>query len=142
MSKNERQRMTRQRQIILEELRSTRSHPTADEVYAMVRQRLPRISMGTVYRNLELLEENGVIHRLETSGGPMRFDGDTADHYHIRCLGCHKVADIPIKPFAQLEQGCEHATDYQVVGHRLEFVGLCPQCREKQTSKSDDETCS
>ena len=75
MLSNPKSRMTHQRRIILEELRNTRSHPTADEVYEIVRKRIPKISLGTVYRNLELLSESGVIQKLEIGGTQKRFDG-------------------------------------------------------------------
>jgi Fur family ferric uptake transcriptional regulator len=72
--------MTRQRRVILEELRKVDTHPSADEVYEMVRKRLPRISLGTIYRNLEILSETGEIQRLETGSHLKRFDGRADDH--------------------------------------------------------------
>jgi Fe2+ or Zn2+ uptake regulation protein len=122
-------RMTRQRQVILEELRRTCSHPGADEVYTMVRKRLPRISLGTVYRNLEVLSSQGEIQKIEIGGSLKRFDGNITPHYHIRCLSCQKVVDAPLKPLANVENLLDGKTDFQITGHRVEFVGLCPQCR-------------
>ena len=69
-------------------------HPTADEVYQVVRKRLPRISLGTVYRNLDVLSESGEISRLDRCGAQYRFDGDLEQHYHIRCSSCGRVDDI------------------------------------------------
>ena len=69
-------RKTKQREVIVEELTRLRTHPSADELYAIVKKRLPRISLGTVYRNLDLLSREGVVHRLEVGGSQMRFDGD------------------------------------------------------------------
>lgn len=119
---------TCQRRVILEELRKVTSHPTADEVYEMVRQRLPRISLGTVYRNLEMLSERGVIQRLP-GGTKMRFDGNAQQHYHIRCVNCDRVDDVPFEPLTHLEKELRPATDYEILGHRVEFFGLCPRCR-------------
>ncbi|MDR2745258.1 MAG: transcriptional repressor, partial [Desulfovibrio sp.] len=76
--------MTRQRSVILEELRKVDTHPTADELYTIVRVRLPHISLGTVYRNLEYLVAAGEIARLESAGTSMRFDGDVSGHQHVR----------------------------------------------------------
>ena len=87
-------RMTRQRMVILEELKKVRTHPTADELYAMVRARLPRISLGTVYRNLDFLAETGEILKLEAAGSIRRFDGDIRPHQHIRCTNCGRVGDV------------------------------------------------
>ena len=81
-------RMTRQRAVILEELRKVKTHPTADELYSIVRERLPRISLGTVYRNLDFLADTGEIRRLEAAGTTKRFDGDISWHQHVRCIHC------------------------------------------------------
>lgn len=125
-------RLTRQRKIILDELRSVTSHPTASEIYDMVRRRLPRISLGTVYRNLELLCEHGLIRKLELVGTQRRFDRITKNHYHVRCLRCGQVDDAPVEPVAALENKLRAVSDYEIVGHRLEFVGLCPKCKRNQ----------
>jgi Fur family ferric uptake transcriptional regulator len=120
--------MTRQRQIILEELQTVDSHPSADEVYEMVRKRMPRISLGTVYRNLEILSELGEIQKLELGGDLKRFDRKPNKHYHIRCINCGRVDDAPIAPLNQVEDELYGATVYTIIGHRLEFEGLCPGC--------------
>jgi len=125
-------RMTRQRRIILEELGKTLSHPTADEVYGMVRKRLPRISLGTVYRNLEVLSAHGMVRKLELAGSQRRYDGDPENHYHARCLSCGRVEDVPIKPIATLDVALEGWSEYEIVGHRLEFIGLCPDCKKQE----------
>ena len=127
-------RMTRQRKIILEELRKVRTHPGADEIYTMVRRRLPRISLGTVYRNLEILSELGEIQKLEMGGTLKRFDGFAEPHYHIRCTGCGRVVDAPIVPLAKVESELDGKTDFKIFGHRLEFIGLCPDCTRRQSS--------
>ena len=127
--------MTRQRKVILEELRKQNIHPTADALYAMVRKRLPRISLGTVYRNLEILTALGEIQTLEMSGSQKRYDGVPNKHYHIRCMHCGRVDDAPIAPLNQLENELYGATVYTIMGHRLEFMGLCPDCSK------DEEAC-
>ncbi len=121
-------RMTRQRKIILEELRRVNNHPSAEEIYDRVRAHLPRISLGTVYRNLEVLSELGEIQKLEYAGSINRFDGDPKKHYHIRCMDCGRVDDAPIAPLNQIENNLYDATVFTIVGHRLEFIGFCPQC--------------
>ena len=123
--------MTRQRKVILEELRCVTTHPSADEIYEMVRKRLPRISLGTVYRNLEILSQLGEIQRLELGGTLKRFDGNPKDHYHVRCLGCFRIDDAALDPLVDIEKGVRGATDYKILGHRLEFLGLCPNCIDK-----------
>ncbi|MDO9584166.1 MAG: transcriptional repressor [Desulfomicrobium sp.] len=120
-------RLTNQRRMILEELKSVTTHPTADEIYGMVRQKLPRISLGTVYRNLEVLSSLGLVRKLENAAGQKRFDGDVSPHHHIRCDTCGKVGDIFDAPdISGIEQGV--STDFQITGLSLEFSGICPQC--------------
>jgi len=124
-------RLTTQRQIILEELSKVKTHPTASELYDMVRKRLPRIGLGTVYRNLELMAENGMILKLEVGGTQKRFDATTDTHYHIRCSGCGKVDDIDTPVMDDLVREAAEATSYEVLGHHVEFSGLCPACLKK-----------
>ncbi len=126
-------RITKQRQVILEELRKLNTHPSADEIYKVVRRRLPRISLGTVYRNLEVLSALGKIQKLELSGSLKRFDWNTNKHYHIRCVRCNRVDDAPIAPLNQLENDLYKATVFEIIGHNLEFIGLCPECSKKNS---------
>lgn len=121
-------RLTTQRQIILEELGKVTSHPTANEVYDMVRKRLPRIGLGTVYRNLELMAETGIILKLEVGGTQKRFDATVDPHYHIRCLSCGKVDDIEIPVMAEIDKTAADISKYQVLGHHIEFSGICHEC--------------
>lgn len=121
-------RMTQQRRVILDELKAVTSHPTADELYQRVRRRLPRVSLGTVYRNLEILAHSGKIQRIGAGGTQRRFDATTALHYHIRCTECGRVADLALEAFAHLEQDAARATDFVITGHWVEFQGICPQC--------------
>jgi Fur family ferric uptake transcriptional regulator len=121
--------MTRQRMVILEELRNVDTHPSADEVYAMVRKRLPRVSLGTIYRNLEILSKSGEIRRIDSGGNLKRFDGNADGHYHIRCLQCDRLVDAFIEPGLDIDKQLKGNTDFVVFGHRLEFVGLCPHCQ-------------
>jgi Fur family ferric uptake transcriptional regulator len=129
--KEKKLRMTQQRMVILEELRKVHTHPSADEIYEMVRLRLPRISLGTIYRNLEILCELGEIQKLELSGSLKRYDWNPQKHYHIRCLRCNRVDDAPIAPLQQLENDLYEATVFEIIGHNLEFTGLCPECSKK-----------
>ena len=134
MQKHPNLRMTRQRQVILEELRKVNTHPSADEVYEMVRKRLPRISLGTVYRNLEVLSESGQIKKLEPRT-LKRFDGNSSEHFHIRCIRCDRIADVPMPIDFEIDLADMTPIEYEILGHRLEFFGLCPYC--SNSSKTD-----
>jgi len=134
LPKHQTHRMTRQRELILEEIRRSKAHPSADEVYLMVRKRLPRISLGTVYRNLEILCELGEIRKLDLGVDFKRYDWDPKMHYHIRCLECGQVDNAPIAPLHSVEDELHQATVYTIIGHKLIFEGLCPACSQKVAS--------
>jgi Fur family ferric uptake transcriptional regulator len=120
--------MTRQRRLILSELQATAGHPTADDVYQAVREQLPRISLGTVYRNLEVLAECGAIRRIE--GGPQRrYDADLDEHVHIRCRRCGRVDDVSVSEIPPAEDLLQDAGGYEVLGYRIEYDGTCPACQ-------------
>lgn len=119
-------RHSRQRQAVLDAVR-TCDHPTADDVCETVRKSLPRVSLGTVYRNLELLASCGMIRRLPQAGQPTRFDADCGVHYHIRCRECGRVDDLPAGPVWDQIQSLS-SKGYRDIEHHLELIGLCPHC--------------
>ena len=125
-------RLTTQRQIILEELEKVTSHPTANEVYDMVRKRLPRIGLGTVYRNLELMADAGIILKIEVGGTQKRFDAVTVPHYHIRCISCGKVDDLELPVLTDINRTAADISQYQVLGHHIEFSGVCSICNSPE----------
>ena len=139
-------RNTRQRQVILDELRGITSHPTAADLYQMVRQYLPKISLGTVYRNLELLAEIGEIQKVEIAGLEARFDGNASVHHHVRCESCGKVDDLDEVPGGLgdfvASSRFSHPNGYEILGYHLVFSGRCPACRKPggaATSESESQ---
>lgn len=124
-------RLSKQRKVILEELQKVTCHPTADEVYDMVRKIIPRISLGTVYRNLEFLSSQGLILKLGGPGEQKRFDGTAEPHPHIRCEICTAVADVECDiVIPQLPEA--YAAGYKILNTNVEFVGICPKCQKEQ----------
>ena len=122
-------RMTRQRKLILETLQRLKTHPTADEVFGIVRRKLPRISLGTVYRNLELLNEQGLIRKLETAGKQKRFDGDISRHDHIKCVKCGRIDDLHTR-LPRIEPEQVEDTAYEILDCNVEMLGICPKCQQ------------
>lgn len=135
MHKNSKIRMTKQRQVILEELCKVTTHPTADEMYQMIRKRLPKISLGTVYRNLEILSELGMVLKLDVGGTQKRFDGHVENHYHVRCTECGCVGDLHMSTDHEIEQQAQTLTDFEIKRHSLEFIGVCPECCDAKKRK-------
>jgi Fur family transcriptional regulator, ferric uptake regulator len=127
------QRITKQKLIIIDELRKVRSHPTAYDVYTMVRKALPNISLGTIYRNLETLSDNGDIQRLAFHSGKRRYDGNPNNHPHICCKVCGRVDDLPEnsgineKIIPSLNDVC----GYKITDYSIELFGICSDCRKK-----------
>lgn len=122
-------RMTRQRAIVLEELSRTSEHPKADEIYQLVRRRLPHISFGTVYRCLKLLQELGFVRELHFGKSFSRFDARAENHQHFTCIECGKVMDVD-EPLAVATGGVEiGGKKIKITDYRLEFYGQCRECQ-------------
>lgn len=124
-------RMTKQRQAILDVLRSTTSHPTADWIYEEVRKIIPNISLGTIYRNLGILKNMGEIMELDFGSTYSRYDGNPKNHYHFCCQKCGKVFDLDLPILSSLEDEVTTMYGYKVQHHRLELYGTCLKCQDK-----------
>lgn len=133
-------RLTGPRRVVLEVVRGTDSHPTAERVHEMVRRRLPRVSLGTVYRNLRLLVAQGLVNELR--GPHARFDGNVSDHHHFTCLGCGRIADVAgtmTEPHSRaLCLRVAAQSGLSVSHHRIDFYGRCPDCREEGSGGRDE----
>lgn len=128
-----RTRNTRQRKLIIAELQDTKSHPAAEWIYQRVKARMPRISLGTVYRNLAVLKEQKIIQELPRVGSQSRYDGNPKPHYHFICLECDGIEDIeaPFLDKVNIEISGK-LTEHEVHGYFAEFYGLCPQCQKSK----------
>jgi Fe2+ or Zn2+ uptake regulation protein len=120
-------RLTRQRLAIIEALRSTTHHPDAQWVHDQVRTTLPRVSLGTIYRNLDFLRRQGLILQIATKDSAARFDGNVRMHGHIACTRCDRIDDVPL-PRAVTELRDLGPAGYNAVEVKLEFEGVCPAC--------------
>ena len=110
----------------MDELRKLNTHPTADELYHIVRKRLPRISLGTVYRNLEYLAQSKAILKLNINDNIKRFDGCLAEHHHATCLACGRILDIPAQDVPDL---APKLPAFTVTAANVFFEGYCAGCR-------------
>ena len=122
-------RYSKQREAIRTYLLSTKSHPTAEAVYYNIKNEYPKISLGTVYRNLNLLVEQGQALRLDCGDGVDHFDGDTRPHYHFSCQKCGCVMDLEMDPIDHIDQIAGAGFDGEIQGHQVLFYGLCQKCK-------------
>ena len=121
----------RKRDAILSCLRQTTEHPSADWVYAKLKPEIPDLALGTVYRNLTLFKDQGLIASLGTVGGVERFDGNTTPHVHFICTNCHRVLDLhQIQVPAELNASAGRASGGVVESCQLTFRGRCSGCKE------------
>jgi Fur family transcriptional regulator, ferric uptake regulator len=125
------QRITKQRKLILEELQKLKTHPTAQEIFDLVKDKMPGINLATVYRTLDALERNGLILKLYAKKGEKaRYDGYTGQHCHLVCKGCSGVMDIfDLK--LDYSSGELESSGFKVIPAHLELPGFCKECQEK-----------
>lgn len=125
-------RRTRQREVISRVVCRSECHPSADYVYEQVRRQLPGVSLGTVYRNLKLMAEQGELQVLDGPGGTKRYDACTESHYHFVCEGCGRIVDLELELEADLDSLVAERTGFEVRRHTLVFRGLCSACWSKE----------
>ena len=124
-------RFSKQRDCIMRVLSITTSHPTANWIYNKVREEIPNISLGTVYRNLSVLSGDGDILRLTVGDGTEHYDACTTPHYHLCCKNCGGVYDIKINYLDDLDKKAEKSSDIEIDCHRVMFYGTCSQCKSE-----------
>ncbi len=127
---------SKQRERILEVLKETKAHPTADWVYQRLKPEMPNLSLGTVYRNLNLLADQGKIQRMPIGSNSDRFDGDTSGHYHLVCEECGSVQDLGLPSFTEIDKLALKHTKFKIMRHHLQFYGICENCQNKNKNQS------
>ncbi|MBQ8895680.1 MAG: transcriptional repressor [Clostridia bacterium] len=124
------ERQTKQKAVILSAVQGTKTHPTAEQVYEMIRDEMPNVSLGTVYRNLNRLAEIGTIRRISVINSPDKFDGDLTPHHHISCTQCGKFCDFFDAEYNEsLDRFIEAKTSFRIAKHETVFYGVCPECK-------------
>jgi Fe2+ or Zn2+ uptake regulation protein len=121
--------LTPQRAAVYEYLSDVDHHPTAEDVFLAVKPRLPRISLATVYKNLEALVECGLVSKLTYGDAAARYDIRTDHHYHTHCLECGKIWDLDAREGSELLARIKPQAGFQVKDYRLELLGHCRECR-------------
>ncbi|HPQ47710.1 MAG TPA: transcriptional repressor [Clostridia bacterium] len=123
MDTNKTFRHSRQRERILDYVKEAKNHPTADMIYEKMRKEFPSISLGTVYRNLQMLSSNGTIHKITTDSGADRFDGDIRTHSHFRCDECGKIYDMEYVVSPDFPR-----TEHHITSQMINYRGICIDC--------------
>lgn len=124
--------LTSQRRAVLEALKASKGHPSAEDVYLLVKKKNPRVALGTVYQALSVLEEIGVIDSKHWSESPTRYDLNLEEHLDIRCRRCGQVSEVPNVGLGDLESDIRRNTSYEVTRTMLVVEGVCPGCRGKE----------
>ena len=120
---------SKQRFAIMDVLRNTKCHPTAEWVYEEVRKKIPNISLGTVYRNLSKLSDDKSIVKLNIGTSSEHFDGNTIPHYHVSCVECGKIFDIEELPEFNMNKWASEKFNGEIIEHRTVFTGICSECK-------------
>ena len=122
---------SRQRDRILDLLKSTGEHPTADWIYRVLKKEFPHLSMGTVYRNLTVLAEQDLIRKIDFGSTFDRFDANIGPHYHFVCEKCDAIIDLELPIDAALNERVNITTPFTATRHRIEFYGICDACKRE-----------
>ncbi len=123
-------RLTPQRRAICRYLAHTDTHPTAQQIFAAVKPEFPSLSLATVYNTLDALVRLGAVHALGGAGdGAIHYDADLRPHVNLACLQCHRMVDLPCEAVADLNRRVTAESGYRILGARLVYYGLCPDCQ-------------
>jgi len=133
-------RVTPQRLAILRELADTTSHPSVEKVYAAVKPTFPTTSLATVYKTVALLKELGEAVEIGFGDGSNRYDVRMPEpHPHIVCMQCRRIIDADLEPLSHLAESLAQSTGFQILSHRVDFYGLCPECQKTANHRSGAE---
>jgi Fur family peroxide stress response transcriptional regulator len=128
--KSDEQRLTPQRQAVLEAVRKGAHHPNASEIFAAARRRLPAISFATVYNSLRYLREAGLVREIRFGAGASRYDRETERHDHAICTSCGRLVDFDLPATAELMRAAARQSRFKPESIHLTLAGLCPACRK------------
>lgn len=124
-------RNTIQKDLVRNAVFEMKRHVTANEVYAFIKKMYPTIGKGTIYRNLEILVEEGALRKVEVLDGPNRFDFTLENHYHVMCVRCGEISDVDMDEIPDLLERIHDNHGIEYLDYDISFKGICPQCSEK-----------
>ena len=124
-------RFSKQRQIIYDTIKSNPVHPTADYIYSILKKDYPDLSLGTVYRNLNVLTEAGLIIKITSDSESEHYDGKVDNHYHLMCESCHNIYDVEVPYLERIEEEAQKNSCHTINKHHLVFYGICEKCKNQ-----------
>lgn len=133
---------SKQRDAIYEFLKGRKDHPTADAVYMGVREKYPNISLGTVYRNLMLLRDTGMLQTVDVGDGVIHFDADTSEHNHFVCVRCGCVQDLSMDSIDGVIDIAARNFSGKITGYSAYFYGLCSKCLQEENGIPSENSAS
>lgn len=122
------QKFSKQRELIKDAVLGTKAHPTASDVYLSLKDSCPNISLATVYRNLNILSDSGIINKISVPNEGDRFDGQIGEHYHIICDTCGRIYDVDLPHAFDIDKRISDQTGFWVKSHQLIVRGICKNC--------------
>lgn len=125
---------THQRQVLFEAMQGMTGHPSPEEIYARVRRRIPSISLATVYKNLHLFVESGIVGEVSLHHGSLRIETNRIAHHHLICRRCKSITDLEEKSFKLKMEPDRVSSAFQIERYSIEVIGLCPSCRKASTA--------
>lgn len=125
-------RNTIQKELVLNAVRTMKSHVTAEEVYNFIIRDHPSVSKGTVYRNLNILTEEGEVKKVEIPNASDRFDFTLTEHYHVKCVCCGNIFDVDMEAVPDLKMHISDSHGIRFLGYDILFRGICPNCQFEQ----------
>ena len=123
-------KVTPQRLAVYEVLSNTKEHPNAEMIFSSLQATYPTMSLATVYKTIDILNEIGLVQILNAGEDSFRYDADTSEHAHVRCVDCGKVEDLYDLDVEKFNKGIEKNTHYKLVGQQFYFYGVCPDCQK------------
>ncbi|MDE1155508.1 MAG: Fur family transcriptional regulator [Acidobacteriaceae bacterium] len=126
--------MTHQRQVLFETLQSMYGHPSPEDVYVRVKEKVPAISLATVYKNIHLFVDSGLLREVSVHHGTLRVETNQHPHHHLICSECNQITDIDQGELGFTPGRTKLANGFKVERYAVDVIGICPQCQAKQTN--------
>lgn len=123
-------RRSQQRERILELLRTTDRHPTADWIYGKLKKEFPKLSLGTVYRNLSILVDQGQAKKIHFGSTFDRFEAKLVPHYHLICENCKQIIDFELPIYNEINDKAKRVSGFEISYHKIDFFGVCSNCNK------------